>query len=58
VLDAEITESIMMNKEDNINDVFMLFNDLGITVSIDDFGSVLSNETAVYLSKNISCSGV
>lgn len=38
-LDAEITENIMMSKEEYVSDIFMLFHDLGITVSIDDFGS-------------------
>lgn len=38
-IDAEITESVMINEADNVNDVFSVLHELGITVSIDDFGS-------------------
>jgi EAL domain-containing protein (putative c-di-GMP-specific phosphodiesterase class I) len=38
-IDAEITESVMMNSGDGIINIFSVFHELGITVSIDDFGS-------------------
>jgi diguanylate cyclase len=38
-IDAEITESIMMNDEAKVDDVFSVLHELGISVSIDDFGS-------------------
>ncbi len=38
-IDAEITESIMMKDTDYLNDVFSLLRSLGVSVSIDDFGS-------------------
>ena len=38
-IDAEITESIMINEGENINATFSVLHDLGISVSIDDFGS-------------------
>jgi EAL domain-containing protein (putative c-di-GMP-specific phosphodiesterase class I) len=38
-IDAEITESVMMRTEDCIGDIFSALKKLGITVSIDDFGS-------------------
>jgi EAL domain-containing protein (putative c-di-GMP-specific phosphodiesterase class I) len=39
LIDAEITESVMMSNEDVFRDAFSLFKELGITVSIDDFGT-------------------
>lgn len=42
-IDAEITESIMMNDENTIDNVFFVLKELGITVSIDDFGSGYSS---------------
>lgn len=42
-IDVEITESIMMTDEDSVLDVFSAFHELGITVSIDDFGSGFSS---------------
>ena len=38
-IDAEITESIMMDDIGLVNDTFSAFHELGISVSIDDFGS-------------------
>lgn len=38
-LDAELTESLMIQQGDNTDRIFTLFQDLGISVSIDDFGS-------------------
>ena len=38
-IDAEITEGIMMYNDSHINDAFAVLRDLGVTVSIDDFGS-------------------
>lgn len=38
-LDAEITENVMMNSEAVFGKAFAAFHELGITVSIDDFGS-------------------
>lgn len=38
-IDAEITESIMMKDTDYLNNVFSLLKNLGVSVSIDDFGS-------------------
>ncbi len=38
-IDAEITESVMINSNDNLDEVFTVFRELGISVSIDDFGS-------------------
>lgn len=48
-IDAEITESIMIEDHDKVISIFNLFNDLGITVSIDDFGSGYSS--LAYLNK-------
>ncbi len=39
LLDAEITESVMMGNEDSLRHVFTLLHKLGITISIDDFGA-------------------
>jgi diguanylate cyclase (GGDEF)-like protein len=38
-LDAEITESVMIENKAAISDALSVFQELGITVSIDDFGS-------------------
>jgi EAL domain-containing protein (putative c-di-GMP-specific phosphodiesterase class I) len=38
-LDAEITESVMIENKAVISEAFSVFQELGITVSIDDFGS-------------------
>lgn len=38
-IDVEITEHIMINDGDNIDEVFSAFRELEISVSIDDFGS-------------------
>ena len=38
-IDAEITESIMLSEGDNIDNAFSALHELGIAVSIDDFGS-------------------
>jgi diguanylate cyclase (GGDEF)-like protein len=42
-LDAEITESVMIKDGDCVEDVFTLLRNLGVTVSIDDFGSGYSS---------------
>jgi len=42
-LEFEITESIILNNEMNINDVIKRIHAIGSTVSIDDFGSGFSN---------------
>ena len=42
-LEFEITESIILNSEMNINDVIKRIHVIGSTVSIDDFGSGFSN---------------
>lgn len=42
-LEFEITESIILNSEMNINDVIKRIHAIGSTVSIDDFGSGFSN---------------
>lgn len=42
-IDAEITEGLMINDGDNINEMFSAFGDLKISVSIDDFGSGYSS---------------
>ena len=41
-IDAEITESMIMGSEESLSEVFSIFQELGITVSIDDFGSGFS----------------
>lgn len=41
-IDAEITENVMLDSE-RVMHVFELFNNLGITISIDDFGSGYSS---------------
>ncbi len=41
-IDAEITENVMLDSE-KVMHVFELFNNLGVTVSIDDFGSGYSS---------------
>lgn len=38
-IDAEITESIMISDKSKVQAIFSLFRSLGISVSIDDFGS-------------------
>jgi predicted signal transduction protein with EAL and GGDEF domain len=38
-IDAEITESVMIKDGENVNNIFGMFEKLGISVSIDDFGS-------------------
>jgi len=38
-IDAEITESIMISDKSKVQTIFSLFSSLGISVSIDDFGS-------------------
>jgi diguanylate cyclase (GGDEF)-like protein len=48
-IDAEITESIMIEDEIKAGELFTLFSSLGITVSLDDFGSGYSS--LGYLSK-------
>jgi len=48
-IDAEITESVMINDGKYVQDVFEAFQELGITVSIDDFGSGYA--TLGYLNK-------
>lgn len=42
-LDAEITENIMLSNEQNVNLMFEVLKNLGISVSIDDFGSGYSS---------------
>jgi len=42
-VDAEITESFMILGKDKVRDLFALFEKLGISVSIDDFGSGYSS---------------
>ncbi|NCB42310.1 MAG: phosphodiesterase [Clostridia bacterium] len=48
-IDAEITESIMVSNEQKIHAIFSLLKSVGITVSIDDFGSGYS--ALAYLNK-------
>lgn len=48
-IDAEITESVMIKDGNHVKDIFSLFRSLGVTVSIDDFGSGYS--TLSYLNK-------
>jgi len=38
-IDAEITESVMIKAGDDVDDIFTLLRTLGVSVSIDDFGS-------------------
>ena len=38
-IDAELTESIMLNDEDTVDETLSVLHEMGITVSIDDFGS-------------------
>jgi diguanylate cyclase (GGDEF)-like protein len=38
-LDAEITESIMLNEDEMIKHIFTCLKNLGLSISIDDFGS-------------------
>lgn len=42
-IDAEITESVMIKDENHVEEIFSLFKSLGISVSIDDFGSGYSS---------------
>lgn len=42
-VDAEITESFMISDKQKVKKVFDMFNRLGISVSIDDFGSGYSS---------------
>lgn len=42
-LDAEITENLMIEEKTKVNPIFNLFRELGISVSIDDFGSGYSS---------------
>lgn len=42
-IDAEITESIMLSDADNTEYSFSVLNELGISVSVDDFGSGYSS---------------
>ncbi len=42
-IDAEITESFMISDKHKVRTVFEMFNRLGISVSIDDFGSGYSS---------------
>jgi EAL domain-containing protein (putative c-di-GMP-specific phosphodiesterase class I) len=42
-LELEITESIAMNETDHIADILQSFRDMGITISIDDFGTDYSS---------------
>ena len=42
-IDAEITESIMIADKSKVETIFNLFSHLGISVSIDDFGSGYSS---------------
>lgn len=42
-IDAEITESVMMNEETSVKSAFFAFHELGISVSLDDFGSGFSS---------------
>lgn len=48
-IDAEITESVMINDESFVDDVFTLLKKIGVSVSIDDFGAGYS--TLSYLNK-------
>jgi diguanylate cyclase (GGDEF)-like protein len=42
-LDAEITENLMIEEKMKVKPIFTLFEELGISVSIDDFGSGYSS---------------
>jgi diguanylate cyclase (GGDEF)-like protein len=42
-LDAEITENLMIEEKTKVKPIFTLFEELGISVSIDDFGSGYSS---------------
>jgi diguanylate cyclase (GGDEF)-like protein len=42
-LELEITESIAMNETDHIVEILQSFRDMGITISIDDFGTDYSS---------------
>lgn len=42
-LELEITESIAMNEADYVVDILQSFKELGITISIDDFGTEYSS---------------
>ncbi len=42
-LEVEITESILMQENDNVRNVLKRLRDLGVTVSLDDFGTGYSS---------------
>ncbi len=42
-IDVEITESMMLNDENDVNAIFSIFNYFGVSVSIDDFGAGYSS---------------
>lgn len=42
-IDAEITESVMINDGDHVDAVFSMLKKLGVSISIDDFGSGYSS---------------
>lgn len=42
-IDVEITESMMINDENDVKAVFSIFNYFGVSVSIDDFGAGYSS---------------
>lgn len=48
-LDAEITESVMINDGHKVNEILGVLNELGLSVSIDDFGAGYSSLS--YLNK-------
>ncbi|HCP14444.1 MAG TPA: hypothetical protein DIT32_01455 [Peptococcaceae bacterium] len=48
-IDAEITESVMIKDGDHVDNVFKMLKEMGVSVSIDDFGSGYS--TLSYLNK-------
>lgn len=42
-LELEITESVVINEEENIIDILNKMKDLGVTIAIDDFGTEYSS---------------
>lgn len=43
MLEVEITESVAMDKSENMNQILRRIKDLGVTISIDDFGTEYSS---------------